>query len=198
MVGPGVAAYSRLLERRPIPTKALTSGVICFLADLVCQLAIDRTPPSQFDRARSGRLFLLGAALTGPAYHLWYQLLAGWFPGSAARRTLLVLFLDQGIFAPLFNPFWMACLMAMERRTAEIVPTLRCTFRQMMLVNWAVWLPSQIASFTLIPLKWQVLFMNGCSVIWSGYCSWANAKQKKRPSRTTDSDAITAAPCHSC
>ena len=39
---------------------------------------------------------------------------------------------------------------------------------------WKFWIPAACANFWLVPLKKQVVFMSACSIVWTGYLSYAS------------------------
>ena len=61
-------SYSALLEKHPIPVKALTSGFICGLGDLVCQLGME----DHIDGGRLLRFAFMGTFVLAPTLHVWY------------------------------------------------------------------------------------------------------------------------------
>lgn len=64
------AAYTRLLEKHPLLTKMITSGVLFSFGDAITQIVIDKKP--KFDFGRNLNLFLVGTTYVGPLLHLWY------------------------------------------------------------------------------------------------------------------------------
>lgn len=65
--------YLGLLQTNPLLTKALTSGAISFIGDLVSQSIATRNA-SQIDPYRTGKFTFLGFAFVGPCLHYWYYL----------------------------------------------------------------------------------------------------------------------------
>mmetsp|Transcript_33303 Transcript_33303/g.68127 ORF Transcript_33303/g.68127 Transcript_33303/m.68127 type:complete len:200 (+) Transcript_33303:28-627(+) len=106
--------YSQLLERHPLPTKALTSGILCGAGDASCQLLEKLSPRKDgeeaptFDAGRTTRFALVGAAVLAPTLHVWYSRLNSLFPGCSMAAVLKRLALDQLGFAPLFIPVFMS------------------------------------------------------------------------------------------
>jgi len=93
--------YSQLLERHPLPTKALTSGILCGAGDASCQLLEKLSPRKDgeeaptFDAGRTTRFTLVGAAVLAPTLHVWYSRLNSLFPGSSMAAVLKVLFVTD-------------------------------------------------------------------------------------------------------
>ena len=62
-------AYSRSLESKPLPTKALTASLIAFTGDIASQVLLSE---KDIDISRILRYTLLGGVLVGPTLHFWY------------------------------------------------------------------------------------------------------------------------------
>jgi hypothetical protein len=100
------SAYTRLLEKYPILTKMLTSGVLFSLGDAFTQIVVDKK--TKFDYARNLNLFLVGTTYVGPLLHVWYcKMLPAFgnmiFKESTKKSTRVFTFMsaDQLIFTPL-------------------------------------------------------------------------------------------------
>lgn len=167
------AWYLGLLERYPLPTKMVTAGFIGIGGDTTCQLGIERR--AQIDTMRSARFFMLGSCLTAPWYHLWFAALAWRIPGAGLVAGLKKVTVDQLIMPHLFNPFYLAALMALEGRLHLWLPTMQDGYLEMLKANWLLWVPFQLANFGLVPVQLQVLFMNCVSVVWVCYMSCTNS-----------------------
>ena len=61
-------AYSRSLESKPLPTKALTASFIAFTGDIASQVLLSE---KDIDVSRILRYTLLGGVLVGPTLHFW-------------------------------------------------------------------------------------------------------------------------------
>ncbi|KAI3791047.1 hypothetical protein L2E82_04601 [Cichorium intybus] len=59
--------YLTLLEAYPVWSKAVTSALLTFVGDLICQVVIDQVPSS--DLKRVSLFTFLGLALVGPTLH---------------------------------------------------------------------------------------------------------------------------------
>ena len=177
--------YSNLLERSPILTKVVTSGLIAATGDVNCQYIVhmnsnqrrqqDGTPEEWFslDSARTGRFGLLGALLVAPCIHVWYGLLGAYIPGSTFVATLARTAVDQLVFAPAFIPLFVGSLMTLEGKGLKDVEVqLRETYVDTLMMNWGIWVPAQMINFRFMPLKFQVLFSNVIGLVWNTYLSF--------------------------
>jgi len=77
-------AYTAALTEWPIATKALTSGVIFALSDVVAQ----RIAGDERDWWRAAVAGLVGLLYFGPSAHFWYELMEALYPGHDWRSTL--------------------------------------------------------------------------------------------------------------
>ena len=170
--------YNVFLVKHPLPTKALTSGVICGSGDAACQL-IDRgesTLHSNFDPTRTMRFTFLGTFLLAPVLHVWYGRLGIWIPGSKFAPVLKRLALDQLIFAPVFIPTFMSSLLILENGTnctpELVIDRLRISWHSALFANWMIWVPANLVNFKFVPGTFQVLFANCVGFVWNAVLSF--------------------------
>jgi len=108
-------------------------------------------------------------------FKLWYGFLMRTIPGTSLKRVLQRTFLDQACFAPIFAPTFMTSLMILEQNNktvGEIVDVVKRDAGDVIMTNWALWIPAMLVNFRYVPGKWQVLFSNGVGFIWNVYLSW--------------------------
>lgn len=165
-----VEAYNRLLERRPVLTKATTSTVLIGAGDVLCQLAFEG---HEFDYGRLFRACLLGGLYVGPTLHVWYNAVNRLVPGHGAGPALRRLVLDQGLFAPFAVAAYVILLFILEGRADQVVPKLSADFWTMLRSNWVLWIPAQALNFRYVALQHRVLFSNCVAVLWNTYLSFA-------------------------
>lgn len=172
-------AYLRSVESRPILTKGITSGVITFTADIVCQLyqptkAVSEEIERQnkegidaiqyqlknIDLKRLGIFTTLGIFYIAPSLHFWYGYLMRAIKGVTMRATATRVFLDQSLFSPTFLAGLFAGGLLLEGKPEEIKDKLLIDLPPTVMMNWAVWIPSMIINFRFCPPHLQVLFSN--------------------------------------
>lgn len=199
------AWYTRQLDERPLTTKIISSALIAASGDIICQLlennfAVDNVAdaPQQtvtdqqqssldttIDWLRTGRFFFIGAFWVAPATHLWYGFLSTrLIPGVATpKRVLQRLALDQFGAAPVFCPAFMGFLWLLEGKSPSAVkddlidagPTLVTS-------NWKLWIPAMGVMFSIVPLKFHVLYSNFVGLVWTVYLSYASTRLASQPS----------------
>jgi hypothetical protein len=148
-----------------------------------------------WDVWRTGRFVFLGATLTAPLCHYWYGGLATQFPLVASGSNVIPLakrvVLDQFVFTPLFVPVWISSLWSLESlemdkscknssvlekipgRIAQVLPDI-------LVANWALWIPVQCINFRFTPTKFQVLVSNCVALVWNAYLSFSTRSQTSK------------------
>ncbi|CAI0374574.1 unnamed protein product [Linum tenue] len=157
--------YLSLLAKYPVLTKAVTSGILNFLGDLICQLVIDKVPSPDFKRTF---LFaFLGLVLVGPTLHFWYLYLSKLvtIPGAGGAFTRLIL--DQFLFSPVFIGVFLAALTVLEGKPAQVMPRLQQEWFSSIIANWQLWIPFQFLNFRFVPQQFQVLAANVIALAWN-------------------------------
>ena len=114
-------------------------------------------------------------------------------PGSSITAIGKRLFMDQGLFAPLFLPTFVSCLTVLEHINvnnnddttlqsknnisnddllSHISNRLRNDVPDAIVVGWKIWIPSMSIMFAFVPGKFQVLYSNCIGFVWNAYLSW--------------------------
>mmetsp|Transcript_55275 Transcript_55275/g.160133 ORF Transcript_55275/g.160133 Transcript_55275/m.160133 type:complete len:187 (-) Transcript_55275:391-951(-) len=143
----------------------------------MCQVVLEENDGSaweEWDPARTGRFAFLGTVFVSPTNHIWYQLLAKKLaPGIEIPQVIKRVILDQFTWTPIFTAIWLSSLWYLEgTSTTEISTTLQREYMGIMYANWLLWIPAQFANFRLIPLKFQVLFVNMVELAWNAFLSF--------------------------
>lgn len=172
--------YNQSLEKNPILTKSLTSGVIALAGDVSCQIAVEKV--ENVNMKRAAIFSLLGGALVGPTLHFWYSFLHKVLPAANSMGAMGRLGLDQFVFAPVFIGTFLSSLLSLEHVSGNEAETalqekiqtkLQTDWWPAVQINWLMWIPAQFVNFRFIPGKYQVLFANVVGVFWNTYLSHA-------------------------
>ena len=194
--------YSHQLETRPFLTKGLTSGFIAGMGDFLCQFLSSQGPElaqsnneekrqlshsssvwdfffvheNGWDIPRTIRFFVIGTFWVAPVTHLWYRTLSTrLFPGpSTPIRVTKRVALDQFGFGPIFTTSFMSWLWIMEGKD-DIVRQLRVALPDMIVAGWTLWIPAMSINFSIVPIKYQVLFSNVVALVWNVYLSYKSS-----------------------
>ncbi|XVE60939.1 hypothetical protein DITRI_Ditri06bG0001100 [Diplodiscus trichospermus] len=167
--------YLALLARYPVLTKAVTSALLTFVGDLICQLAIDHVP--SLDVKRIFLFTLLGLVLVGPTLHFWYLHLSNLVKLPGASGAFLRLLLDQFLFSPIFIGVFLSTLVTLEGRPSQVVPKLQQEWFSAVVANWQLWIPFQFLNFRFVPQQFQVLAANFIALVWNVILSFKAHKE---------------------
>lgn len=172
-------AYVRALERSPLLTKAVTSGVISAAGNLICQVGVERRPLNGLDNRRLALFTALGAAYVAPMLHVWYGLLGRLVTAQGVSGALGRMALDQLAFAPVFVGSMMALLALADGQSPEAAK--RSVLEGLpgaVKANWSLWVPAQFVNFRYVPPNLQVGFSNIVALAWNVYFSFATAPKE--------------------
>ena len=104
---------------------------------------------------------------------MWYGLLMRKIPGTSITTVLKRTFFDQICFTPVFVPTFMTSLMILESKPFDdIQRVLQRDVSDVVVSNWALWIPAMLINFRYVPGPWQVLFSNCVGFVWNIYLSW--------------------------
>eukprot|EP01083_Nonionella_stella_P037904 103245_1 len=173
------AEYRKLLVSHPIPTKAITSGVLFFTGDMVCQhyeITESKRKPSdniqKYNVWRGLKMASYGFFFIAPVLHGWYGFLERRFPGQASRAVFKKVIVDQSIAAPILNgTFYIAMGMMEWKSYDEIRENLRAKYMKTLFVNYLVWPFVQLSNFYFIPLPFRVPWVNMWGFFYNSFLS---------------------------
>ena len=102
----------------------------------------------------------------------WYTLLEYTLSVSlnltGHAKVLAKLFIDRVIWGPPFVLFTIGFLQLLQtmsvKKTADAI---RKSYVAILLMNQKVWVPGQLLNFAVIPVEYQVLFVNAVNVGWN-------------------------------
>mmetsp|Transcript_20984 Transcript_20984/g.30275 ORF Transcript_20984/g.30275 Transcript_20984/m.30275 type:complete len:188 (-) Transcript_20984:60-623(-) len=171
------AKYVQLLDRHPLVTKSVTSGVIGAVGDVAAQQLTSDT----FDYHRFGTFCLLQTGLVGPALHVWYAAVFRLIPGTGWLNVTKRVALDQFLFAPVFLSTFISSNLILMGTPEQIIPKLKADLLNTVIANNAVWIPAQFINLGVVPKQYQVLFANFVGLFWNTYLSWITFLGTKPP-----------------
>eukprot|EP00047_Mylnosiga_fluctuans_P004927 m.237365 g.237365 ORF g.237365 m.237365 type:complete len:236 (+) comp13124_c0_seq1:10-717(+) len=200
--GPGRAwaAYSRLLDAYPLPTKAATAFAIFTSADAIRQRIESYTAerPHTWDAARTMRLAGFYATVHASWIHFWYAFLDKHVGRSAAVRVVaLKVCADQFFSMPIFMATLLACQTLLSGHGLDYVKAkLERDWVPTVKGAWVCWIPSLTVAFAFVPLKYRLLYANCVQVLFGIWISkQANSPIILPAKELPDTDAgLTSAP----
>lgn len=166
--------YNRLLMERPVITKSVTTGTLFAVGDLLSQLIENRTTPKDYSYRRTATMGSFGLFFAGPALHNWYvNVLGKALPTPGLKYTAAKIAIDQTAFTAAFISTFYYYMSRMEGNSHEAgVAKIKKDLWPTIQANWLLWIPVQLANFSIIPLPYQVLVVNFTGLIWNTYLSY--------------------------
>lgn len=170
-----IGSYNSALLHRPLRTQVLTSLILFGGGDLIAQQAIERKR-NQHDWARTARMAGYGAFVFAPLGTRWFKTLDFIRLKSHGLSTFLKLSIDQLIAAPTMLAFFFTTMNYLEGNDMkQAEERLREKWGPTLYKNWMVFGPLQAMNFALVPSHLRLLVLNGASLFWNSYLSYANA-----------------------
>ncbi|KAF7351453.1 hypothetical protein MSAN_01577400 [Mycena sanguinolenta] len=172
-------AYNALLIRRPMLAQCGTAAVLFGAGDVIAQQAVERKG-KEHDFARTARLTFYGGAVFGPAMTKWYQLLNRIQFKSPTKGVIYRVWLDQCVLTPGAVIVFFGSMALLEGKPKDIVPRIGAGYVPTLLRNWAVFVPTQIINFWIVPPHLRFLVVSVVSLFWNTYLSFANTLATKQ------------------
>ncbi|ETN85803.1 Mpv17 / PMP22 family protein [Necator americanus] len=167
-----IRLFQRSLQKRPLLTQIVASGVISGAGDAFTQIAFEKRNTKTYDFERTGRFFFLASAFIAPALNKWFKLLER-VKGPPKIIPLFRVGIDQIAFAPVFNALILVNLRLLEGLGLET------SYRKMKEDWWIiyssslkVWPAVQLVNFYLIPLNMRVIVIQLVAFFWNAYLSY--------------------------
>ncbi|KAJ7359762.1 hypothetical protein DFH08DRAFT_416647 [Mycena albidolilacea] len=171
-------AYNALLIRRPMAAQCGTAALLFGAGDIIAQQAVERKG-KEHDFARTARLTFYGGAMFGPAMTKWYQLLNRIQFQTPTKAIVYRVWLDQCVLTPGAVIVFFGSMALLEGKPNDIVPRIGAGYVPTLLRNWAVFVPTQIINFWLVPPHLRFVVVSVVSLFWNTYLSVANSMAKK-------------------
>jgi protein Mpv17 len=138
------------------------------------QLSRENKSPRNLRPMRTTRMLTFGLCFYGPFQHWWYGALSQTFPGKGVRSFLIKVTLNQIVLGPIVLATAFAWNLWLQGRSGALPAKLQCDLLPTLINGWKFWVPAACINFFAIPLRFQVLYMSLCGVIWTAYVSFAS------------------------
>ena len=109
----------------------------------------------------------------------------GFLPDERRRRARRQLpfaakvFLNQAVLGPVVVTTFFAWTFALQGKMAEYPEKIRRDTLPTLKRGWAFWVPAASVNFAVVPLRFQVLYMSCCSIVWNYILSTAAGKNNQ-------------------
>lgn len=128
--------------------------------------------PTRYDWGRVGRMFIAGLGF-GPLHHYFY----GWMDQILPKRTMYSItqkiLLDQVVMSPVCIFFLFYSMGALEGKSVKgCTDEVKEKFMEVYMVDWCIWPPTQFINFYYLPVKYQVLYINGVTMLYNVFLSF--------------------------
>ena len=175
--------YSEILAAHPVLTKAVTSGTVYTIGDVIAQRT-EGTSVADLDRMRALRSMLAGLIGHGPLSHCWYQfsefLFHDVFHCTAWWSFLPKIVIDQSIWGPIWNNTYILLLGIMQRDTlANMWSDVKRTTIPLVLSGLKLWPLAHIVTYGLIPVENRLLWVDTVEIVWVVILATAAANAHK-------------------
>lgn len=188
--------YLDLLEKRPLLTKSITSGIIAITGDWAAQAVSQKlksrdlqkvakisgfnlgtlfTINGQYNMRRGLACMIDGLCISGPIMHLAYDLFERTFPVSQGGSVAAIchVIADSLVLDSIFIATAMVITGVLEGYSfqTDILPQFRTDYLPAIRASWITstsLIPIEFACFRYLPLSLRTLSMNFTSVIWDG------------------------------
>ncbi|KAG2501722.1 hypothetical protein HYH03_000222 [Edaphochlamys debaryana] len=131
-------------------------------------------PAPAYDPTRTARMLGYGFTWYGPLQYYWYNLLEHLMPIKTTATFLTKVASNQLILAPITLSSVFAFNLALTGQAGNIGNKIRNDLWPNMQNGWKFWIPAASLNFYCVPLKYQVLYMSACGVLWTAYLSYAS------------------------
>lgn len=161
--------YQRQLHLNPLLSRAITAGIIFFIADVLAQLLKTR---SSFSLTRLLKYSFYGFSVMGPFLYLWYATMNEYGPDDDFKGALIKCLFEQITLEPICISLYMLYDGILCRQSWN---SIRTTLERQFLPLWAknaiFWLPANFANYYIGTPDLRVVFANLCSLFWNIYFS---------------------------
>jgi len=115
--------------------------------------------------------------LLGPPVSKWIAFLNRLHFATPTKAVIYRTWLDQALMAPLVVGWFFASMSLMEGKgLSGVVDGLSTMYAPTLMRGWAVYTPTQIINFALVPPQFRFVFVGVVNLVWNTYLSTVNAR----------------------
>ncbi|KAL7744512.1 hypothetical protein ACLKA6_017036 [Drosophila palustris] len=149
--------------------------------DVIAQLAVEKKSYKDYNMERTAKFSAIGFCFVGPALRRWYIKLDTLVVKEqpAFHRGIKKMVIDQTCVAPPFTLILSYLVPFVNgKKHEEIVQSIRDGYVDLMKRSYTLWPLAQVVNFSLLPIQYQVLFVQLIALIWNCYLSMVLNKEK--------------------
>ena len=184
-------SYLRILDRFPLRTQIVQTGIIMGAGDALSQISIEKQQKFEIDRTL--RFAAIGSFFVAPTIRVWYLTLEKWFgSGVTISTTLKKVGTDQLFFAPIFSGAIISVI-GVSQAISNLVMTkqdkdtkhhafkgdllkvshnLKRDYADIVITGWTIWPATQLMNFYLVPFLVRPLVVSIVALFWNTYLAW--------------------------
>jgi protein Mpv17 len=143
----------------------------------------------QYEARRSVKMAAIGAFFIGPLLHVWYgtgltfildRFLPGIFGSPMTKilsktfpRAIGAILFDQTLCSTFGNGSTIFLTSFIDNHDVKTSATImRNRLWECQLMNWKIWPAAQLINFSIVPLRYRVLFASCVGYVFNIYLSW--------------------------
>lgn len=154
-------------------SEATRAAAIMGTGDVLAQTVVEKKDVKDIDLIRTMKYGSLGFLVVGPVLKYWFTLLDRTIRGRQnIQRTVKKMIVDQAIMAPALN-LTITGLVGLinNEEPKQISERIKTQYPDIMKTNYMIWPAVQILNFGLVPLRYQVVFVQLVAVFWNCFVS---------------------------
>ncbi|XP_064538833.1 mpv17-like protein [Drosophila montana] len=154
--------------------EGLNVALIMGAGDMIAQMAVEKRDFKDWNAGRTARFSALGLVLVGPSLRKWYGALDTMVvkEQSTVQRGIKKMLIDQGCFAPPFTLLLSYLVPYINGEKHEtIVKRIKENYFTIMKGSFMVWPLAQTINFTLVPVQYQVIYVQVIALFWNCFLS---------------------------
>ena len=172
--------YCRNVVERPLITKAIISGFVYSIGDLIAQ-KVEGYSVRELDFKRMLRSGVIGLAFQAPLYHYYYEITEFLLPTDGGARNLVgKIVLDQTVTIATWNALYFLIMGAMTSKPVdESVDLIKKSAWPLMLNGWKLWPAAHIITYAIIPKQHRLLYVDIIEIVWVVILSFTGSQMSK-------------------
>lgn len=166
--------YNNFLVRKPYLAQSIQVSVLMGAGDVLAQTFVEKKSIKEINVYRTFQFAGIGFCFIGPCLRLWYGQLEKICKHQRHRWKMAItkVSLDQLVFAPIFLTAIttiVSLLQGMELQ--NVIKRLKNDYWELLRANYCIWPLAQLINFSVVPLNYQVLFVQVIAIVWNTYLS---------------------------
>ncbi|KAL9969087.1 hypothetical protein ACROYT_G021254 [Oculina patagonica] len=194
--------YNEMLDKYPIRTKCITSGVLYGVGDYIAQKATGSQ--NSINDKRLLRAAIYGSIIMAPLAHVHFNFLEWLVVKKIAARASLVpfvkMFFDQfGYWSPIITAVYHVSMGAMEGLSYnDTMERLKELYWPTLKACWMIWPMVMVVNFKFVPIAHQLNFCLAVSLVWATILSVIRAPNVALSSNSEEIEPADIIPLSSC